>query len=494
MKKILAKDIGSIGIHILFMILMLTVATICSLALRELGIADANVVVVYVLSVLLVARFTKGYAYGIMASLLAMISYNFFFTEPYHTLNVYHVSDIFTIAIMFAASFLTSALTSKLLQATRLAKEREQQTNILFQISSSLAKASGVSEVAAASVLCLTNLLHTDVIYLLPKENNSNMLYRSSPGNGNVTIRDIGFEKIDAFTENRSVVPIGDLGNRYGVVCIPTPSLQENPGRQELLPAIAMQIQIAMDRERLSEEKKRADAEIEREKFRSNLLCAISHDLRTPLAGISGTAEALTYSLKDETDRSLVHGIYEEANWLTQMVENILSLTKFEDGKITLKKQPEAVEEVVGQAVSHIRKTAGTRELIVEIPEDILIVPMDAKLILQVLINLLDNAVKHTDPNGRIRIKISKDKRNIWLDVSDNGSGIKQSDMPNVFEAFYSKETRREGERKGIGLGLSIARAIVRAHGGRIFAENNPDNGATFRFSLPLKESSNYEE
>lgn len=488
------KKAGTVGIQFFFVLLILTGVTIITLILREFGVAEINVVVVYVLSVLLVARFTKGYAYGIVASVLAIICYNFFYTEPYHTLNVYHMSDVITIAVMLAASFLTSALTSKLLLATRLAEEREEQTNILFQITSSLAKASGLTDVAAASVLCLSNLLNTEVICIVPSENDGKTLFRSSPGTGNVTIRDIGKEKIDVFTDNKEIIPIGDQSNRYGVICIPTMSVQENPERRKLLPAIAMQIQIAMDRERLSEEKKRANTEIEREKFRSNLLCAISHDLRTPLAGISGTAEVLTYSLKEDTDKSLAHGIYEEATWLTQMVENILSLTKLDDDSFTLRKQPEAIEEIVGEAVKHIRKTAGSRDLIVEIPEDILLVPMDAKLILQVLINLLDNAVKHTKPDGSIQIKVSSNKQDVWFQVSDNGTGIKKSDLPNVFEAFFSKETRKEGARKGIGLGLSIARAIVKAHGGRIFAENNPDQGATFRFSLPMKVSGHDEE
>jgi len=493
-KQTFASNAGSVGIQSFLVLLILTGVTIITLILREIGVAETNVVVVYVLSVLLVARFTKGYVYGIAASVLAIISYNFFFTEPYHTLNVYHMSDVITIAVLLAASFLTSTLTSKLLLATRLAKEREEQTNILFQITSSLAKASGVTDVAAASVLCLSNLLNTEVICITPSENEGKILFRASLGSGNVSIRDIGKEKIDVYTDNKEVIPIGDQSNRYGVICIPAISVKENPERRKLLPAIAMQIQIAMDRERLSEEKKRANTEMEREKFRSNLLCAISHDLRTPLAGISGTAEVLTYSLKEDADKNLAHGIYEEATWLTQMVENILSLTKLDDGKFILKKQPEAVEEIVGEAVKHIRKTAGLRDLIVEIPEDILIVPMDAKLILQVLINLLDNAVKHTRHDGCIRIKVTSNKQEVWFQVSDNGTGIKQTDLPYVFEAFFSKETRKEDARKGIGLGLSIARAIVKAHGGRIFAENNPDHGATIRFSLPMKESGHDEE
>lgn len=304
------KNAGSVGIQSFLVLLILAGVTIITLILRGVGFAEVNVVVVYVLSVLLVARFTKGYVYGIVASVLAIICYNFFYTEPYHTLNVYHMSDVITIAVMLAASFLTSTLTSKLLLATRLAKEREEQTNILFQITSSLAKASGLTDVAAASVLCLSNLLNTEVICIVPSENDGKTLFRSSPGTGNVTIRDIGKEKIDVFTDNKEIIPIGNQSNRYGVICIPTMSVQENPERRKLLPAIAMQIQIAMDRERLSEEKKRANTEIEREKFRSNLLCAISHDLRTPLAGISGTAEVLTYSLKDDTDKSLAHGIY----------------------------------------------------------------------------------------------------------------------------------------------------------------------------------------
>jgi two-component system, OmpR family, sensor histidine kinase KdpD len=194
-KQTFVNSAGTVGIQSFLVLLILTGVTIITLILRGIGFAEINVVVVYVLSVLLVARFTKGYVYGIAASVLAIICYNFFFTEPYHTLNVYHMSDVITIAVMLAASFLTSTLTSKLLLATRLAKEREEQTNILFQITSSLAKASGVTDVAAASVLCLSNLLNTEVLCIVPSENDGKILFRASLGSGNVSIRDIGKEK-----------------------------------------------------------------------------------------------------------------------------------------------------------------------------------------------------------------------------------------------------------------------------------------------------------
>ena len=486
-RQIVIKNVKNAGIQLLVVFAALTGATLISLGIRDINMPAINAVVVYVLSVLLVARFTRGYFFGVLASIIGIMCYNFFFTEPYYTLNVYHNSDIITIAVMLSASILTSTLTSKLLRSTKLAKEREAQTNMLFQITSSLAKASGVSDVAAVSVQSISNLLDSDVWCILTANRDQKiLLYQANSGARHVQTREIEHAQIEEYTAGKTVIPIGNQSTEYGILCLSEQTTSDHPIQEGLVRAIVMQILIAMEREKYSEEKKQVKIEMEHEKFRGNLLRAISHDLRTPLTGISGTAEFLMLHLEKEEDKNQAAGIFEEANWLSQMVENILSLTKIEDGRLTLRKQMEAVEEIIGEAVKHANKVAGGRHITSDIPDEVLFVSMDGKLILQVLINLIDNAIKHTSQDGTILIQVKKEPLRVWFCVSDNGTGIRQNDFPHLFDAFFVSKNANNMARDGVGLGLSIVKAIVQAHGGRVLAENNPDGGAMFRFYLPL--------
>lgn len=226
------------------------------------------------------------------------------------------------------------------------------------------------------------------------------------------------------------------------------------------------------------------------ERYRANLLRAISHDLRTPLSGIMGTAEVLI-GMSDEGDerRALAKGIYRDAEWLHSLVENILSLTRLQDGGLAIKKQPEAVEEVVEGAVSRIAKRAPERDITVSIPDELLLVPMDAKLVEQMLINLLDNAVKHTAPEAEISVRVWKAGGEACFSVADRGAGISDADMPNIFKTFYTVSARGADSQRGVGLGLAICDAIVTAHGGGIAARNRSDGpGAEFTFTLPMGE------
>ena len=234
---------------------------------------------------------------------------------------------------------------------------------------------------------------------------------------------------------------------------------------------------------------------MEQERFKGNLLRSISHDIRTPLSGIMGSGEMLMQMTKNQEELySLSKNIYEDANWLHGLVENILSLTRLQDGDIMLEKQPEAVEEIVGAAVATIEKRYPDREINITLPDEFLMVKMNGRLIHQVLINLVDNAIKHSSDNSVIEVNvdlkndINKDKQEVVTKVKDRGAGIKEEDLPHVFEMFYTKDKDRKdkGNIRGIGIGLSICKSIVEAHGGKIKAENNADGkGAVFTFTLP---------
>ena len=193
---------------------------------------------------------------------------------------------------------------------------------------------------------------------------------------------------------------------------------------------------------------------------------------------------------KDDVRYNLAEGIHKEAKWLHSLVENILNLTRLQDGRLTLSKQTEAVEEVVGSAVSHIQRSCPEREITVSVPDELLLVPMDAKLIEQVLINLLENAVKHTLPEQEISVSVTADKANNYIvfTVADRGEGIDPVDLPNIFQMFYTSGLKHADSQYGIGLGLSICDAIIKAHGGSIEAQNRTEGqGAVFIFKLPME-------
>jgi len=192
--------------------------------------------------------------------------------------------------------------------------------------------------------------------------------------------------------------------------------------------------------------------------------------------------------LDDSVRKEFLGEVYNEAEWLSTLVENVLSLTRLESGRLKLEKQPEAVEEIVAEAVSRVKRRAGKHTINIDIPGELFMVPMDGMLIEQVLVNLLDNAIQHTPEDAGIRIAVRQEGTLAVFEVCDQGLGIPAEDMPRLFERFFTHQ-QTGSERKGAGIGLSICKSIVEAHGGEITAYNDPAGGAVFRFTLPLEVS-----
>lgn len=232
--------------------------------------------------------------------------------------------------------------------------------------------------------------------------------------------------------------------------------------------------------------------ETERETMRANLMRAMSHDIRTPLTSIVGNTAALlesgdSFTLEQKT--TLLRDVNEDAQWLIRMVENLLSITRVGDAPADLHKELEAPEEIVAAAVKKFQKRFPAVELHVEVPEEVLLVPMDATLIQQVLTNLMENAVLHGETTTCIWMNVCREGENAVFSVRDNGRGIARAQLPNVFESGLSTVSHNNFDMKrNMGIGLSVCRTIVRAHGGEIEAANAPEGGARFHFTLPLKE------
>jgi two-component system, OmpR family, sensor histidine kinase KdpD len=262
------------------------------------------------------------------------------------------------------------------------------------------------------------------------------------------------------------------------------------PEQVHLLETFASQTALAIERATLAEEAQQAQVQIETERLRNTLLSSVSHDLRTPLAAITGAASSLLegeVALDTPTRRELLQMIYEEADRLNRLVSNLLQMTRLESGTVQLEKEWQSLEEVIGAALTRLETRLRDRPLTTHLPADLPLVPFDSALIEQVLISLLDNAIKYTPSGTPIAVSVWVEQGTVTVEVADRGPGLSPGDEKRIFEKFYRRQ--HTGGGGGAGLGLTICRAIVEAHGGRIWAENRPDGGAALRFTLPVQGS-----
>jgi two-component system sensor histidine kinase KdpD len=268
--------------------------------------------------------------------------------------------------------------------------------------------------------------------------------------------------------------------------------------QKSLLHSMIDSIALAMDRFRASEQRIKSREEVSKERYRANLLRSISHDIRTPLAGIIGSSEILRDSLDPGGEPYRIAGrIQTDAEWLHSLVENIMGLTRLQDGGVKLKKEWEAVEEIIGVAVGHVEQHWPEREIDVRLPEEVLMAPMDAKLIEQVNINLLENAIKHSKDDGPVTITASQDQTAhcVVVTVRDCGEGIRPRDLPHIFQPFYTSGRSESTRERSFGLGLAICETIVQAHGGTIEARNSAEGpGAEFTYTIPMEEQDDTKE
>ena len=490
--------------HVLTTALLIVAATGIGQLFRYVGFPETNIVVVYIFSILLIARFTRGYAYGIMASVIATGAFNYFFTEPYFTFSVNDPTYFVTFGIMTVTAFITGALTSKVKQNAVDAREKESEASALYKLTNRLTDAVDMSDIAGIATGTISGIMGCRAACLCFDE-------KGRPERSFIQQQDAEKQirrKTDNPTEIRRRIerlrsacdvngefcdwPIYGREAILGIMRIPEESAAVmNEPQMRLLRSMIECTALAMDRFRSAQERIRSREETVQERYRGNLLRAISHDLRTPLSGIMGTSEMLMdMTAPEDPRRALAEGIHQDADWLHSLVVNILSLTRLQEGKLALAGQMEAPEEVIGGAVNHIMQRSPGREITVDAPDELMFVPMDAKLIEQVLINLLDNAVKHTPPEGEIIVSVREDREAACavFSVADRGCGIAAADLPHIFQAFYTTRSKEADAHRGIGLGLAICESIVAAHGGTIEARNRADGqGAEFVFTLPME-------
>ncbi len=490
---------------------LLAAATLISFGFRALEISDQNIIMIYILSVLLIARVTAGHAYGVAASVLSVLAFDFFFAFPHFSFVALAGYPI-TFIIMLFVALITSTLTVRIKAQVRLAVERERRTEVLYEINKKLLATRGLESIVALVNEYIVKLFGRSVVFYTadPAQGaDSNM--RQAPGEADASFLCLEDEKAVAhwvFSNQKPAgsgtdtlmgagayyLPVVAQGRVLGVLGLScTKGLLEHEHRL-FLRMIASQVAMALERQYLSDEQRRILVESEKEKMRSNLLRAISHDLRTPLTGILGASSAILENEKafdKSTNDRLISNIKEDSQWLIRMVENLLSVTRINEGTMNVAKTPEAAEEIVAEAISRIRKRYPKRTISVRVPNELLLVSMDGTLIVQVLINLLENAIKHSPENSVVEVEVKKAQKEAVFEVLDHGEGIAEQDIPYLFDGYFSGKRRSPDSSRGMGIGLSICKSIIKAHDGKIEAANRKTGGAAFGFTLPLEGSEN---
>jgi two-component system, OmpR family, sensor histidine kinase KdpD len=462
----------------------------------------ANIVMVYLLSVVAVSART-GRGPSVLASILSVAAFDFFFVPPRFTFAVSDSQYLVTFAVMLIVALLVSGLTVSIRAQAQSARERERRTSVLYEMSRELASTRGITELLGVALRHLVDVFGGRMVILLPGaagrlEPRASMLapFHMDPNDGAVSQwaydhrqpAGMGTDNLPGaqmlfvpLVASRGIV--GVLGMRLA-----EPHMFDAPDQWHLLETFANQIALATERGLLAEEAQTAQVSAEGERLRNTLLSSVSHDLRTPLAAITGGTSTLldpTARLDESGRRELMLTMHEEAERLDRLVQNLLEMTRLESGSVQLRKVWHPLEEVVGAVLHRYSARLRGRSVTTRVPTDLPLVEIDEVLIEQVLINLLDNALKYTPEDSPVEIAASLVDGAVVVEVADRGPGLAAGDEQRVFEKFYRSP---RVPARGSGLGLSICRGIVEAHGGRIEAENRPGGGAVFRFTLPAKE------
>lgn len=494
---------------ILKSIVILILASCIGIIFRYMGFAEANIITVYVLSVLITSVVTKHRVYSLISSIVSVLVFNFFFTEPQFTLMAYDKGYPITFIIMFLAAFLTSSLAVKLKNQARQSAKVAYRIKVMFDTNQLFQQAKDKNEIVSATANQLIKLLGKDIVFYLTENEKISEPYVFTVLN-NKTNKEITSTKekavaewvqknnkhAGATTETLSNAKCLYLSIRvnsrvYGVIGIYIGEKVLDSFEKSILLSILGECALSLENEKNAREKEKAAVLAKNEQLRANILRAISHDLRTPLTSISGNASNLLSngnSLDETTKKQLYTDIYDDSMWLINLVENLLSATRLDEGKLNLNITEDLVDDVISEALHHVERKSVEHHISVQSNEDYLLAKMDAKLIVQVIINIIDNAIKYTPKGSDILIKTWKQGDKAMISIADNGDGIPDDMKARIFDMFYSGANKIADSRRSLGLGLSLCRSIVNAHGGKIAVSDNTPHGTVFIITLPAGE------
>ncbi len=458
----------------------------------------SNLIMVYLLGVVAVAtRSSRGPT--VLASVLSVATFDFFFVPPYFSFAVSDTQYLITFGVMLVVALVISGLTVRTRIQALTARERERRTAALYAMSRELANTREVESLLAIAVQHILEVFSAEMAVLLPAAG-GRLGHRVVPA-ATLAIDTTELAVAQWVYAHRELAGLGTstlpgatalyvplIGSRGAVGVLGVRPAErhafDSPEQLHLLETFANQTALAIERAVLAEEAQATQVRMETERLRNSLLSSVSHDLRTPLAAITGAASTLLEGRPAaDVQHELLQTIREEADRLNRLVRNLLEMTRLESG-VEVRKEWHQLEEVVGAVLGRLEPALRDRPLRTDVPKDLPLVPMDDVLIDQALTNLLENVVKYTPAGTAVELRAWSDGSSVTVEIADHGPGLAPGDEARVFDKFYRSVS---SSSRGAGLGLTICRAIVEAHGGRIWAQNGPDGGAAFRFTLPLE-------
>ena len=455
----------------------------------------ANVVMLFLLTVALVAlRFGRGA--GAWAALLAVGCFDFFFVPPRWTLSVGDTQYLFTFALMLGVALIIGQLTARLRHEARVATAREKRATALARLARELSGALTVEKIIEIAVHEFAGFFQARVGLALPDSADHLHAVSASGCAVDASIaqwvydhdQQAGFGTATLAAAPARYLPLKAPMRVRGtlVLELSDPDSLHEPEEQRLLEAGCSQLALALERVHFVEVAQSTLVQIEGERMRNTLLATVSHDLRTPLTTIMGAADAAASRLQGDAVQPLLQSIRRQAGSMLRLIENLLDMARLQSQGTKLDRQWQSLEEIVGSALRELRGPLQEHPVTTDLPADLPLVEVDALLIERVLVNLLENAAKHTPSGTPIGIAARLRNDRVTVEVSDAGPGLPELAPDKLFEPF--ERGRKESSVSGIGLGLALARRIVEAHGGRIEAHARAPHGAVFSFSLPVGE------
>ena len=488
---------------------VMAAATILAYFFYHSPFSNSNIITIYILAVLIASVLTSHQFYGLIAAVLYILLFNFLFIDPRFTLLVYDPNYLVTYFVTIVAALITGSLAARLKSIAWESAGNAYQAKVLLDTSDQLQKASSSEEMVRITCTQLASLLNRDVYYYrveddgtiipegkasgtagsteadpMPDAEREALLWTSQNGHhaGALTNHYSGSEYryLSIFTGDR----------RYGVLAIRMAGRSFTGFEKSILLSIVNEFTMALDNEAISREKQLAEINAETERLRSGLLRSVSHDLRTPLTAIYGNASNLkqnSAAMNEEEKQKVYTDLQDDALWLSEQMENILSMTRLEnDPDVTL--SAVSVDEVIEEALRHVDPHSEQHHITAEDGEESLFAMMDAKLIVAVLVNLINNAIKYTPPGSHIDIRKEDCGKQVRISVADDGDGIPDDEKPHVFSLYYTGKHNLSDSCRSMGIGLNLCAVILQAHHQTIEVHDNEPHGAVFSFTLDKAE------
>jgi two-component system sensor histidine kinase KdpD len=482
-----------------------SVVVICALlglAASSAGLADSNIVMIFLAGVALVsARMGRGPS--VAAAIASVLVFDFFFVAPRFTFAVSDSQYLITFTVMLGIGLLISELTTRLQAQLRASREHEHRTAQLFRMTRQLSELAGSDFLVRTAGRQLEEIFGGDVALFL-RETTGELSLRF--GERSVIVGQPINEIVAQWvTTNGKTAGTGtDMLPNATALFVPLAGSQQivgalgvspkdkerflDPEQIRLLETCGSLIALSIERDQSVLQAHESQLQVQAEQLRNSLLNSVSHDLRTPLATIAGTASSLLENATHE-DREALQTVVEESRRLTRLVENLLDMARLDSGSIVLNRQWHVLEEIVGVALNSVKRELKDHEVAVDIRPDFPLINIDGFLFEQLLVNLLENASRYTPAGSQIEISATVGEKRADIHIADNGSGLPPGSEQKVFDKFFRGATVAPDGRRGVGLGLAICEAIIEAHGGKITAANRSEGGAEFVISLPCTET-----